>query len=228
MNPKKIPNRNTAAGTPAGRKPREDGVQSRQAILHAAAQLATTRGLEGLSIGELAQHIGMSKSGLYAHFKSKEDLELATIETAAEIFRREVLAPARESPRGLGRVQALAGTFLGHLERRVFPGGCFFVSVVTQLTSSPGRPRDRASELLREWEGQFVEALGEAVRAGELPGGADVAQLAFEITAMLARANFAWVQTDDKHVLDQARIGIEHVLEHALGPRRHRESHSRR
>jgi AcrR family transcriptional regulator len=70
----------------AGRKPRADGVESRRAILHAAANLATTRGLEGLSIGELAEHIGMSKSGLYAHFKSKEELELATIETAAEIF----------------------------------------------------------------------------------------------------------------------------------------------
>src|SRR4051794_24640568 len=88
----------------AGRKPRADGVESRRAILHAAANLATTRGLEGLSIGELAQHIGMSKSGLYAHFRSKEDLELTTIETAAEIFERDVLAPARASPGGLRRV----------------------------------------------------------------------------------------------------------------------------
>src|SRR5262245_45960667 len=79
----------------AGRKPRADGVESRRAILHAAANLATTRGLEGLSIGELAEHIGMSKSGLYAHFKSKEELELATIETAAEVFARDVLGPAR-------------------------------------------------------------------------------------------------------------------------------------
>src|SRR5262245_23245741 len=84
------------------RKPRADGVESRRTILLAAAELATTRGLEGLSIGELAQHIGMSKSGLYAHFKSKEELELATIETAAEIFDRDVLGPAGESPGGRG------------------------------------------------------------------------------------------------------------------------------
>ena len=90
-----------------GRKPRADGVESRRTILLAAANLATTRGLEGLSIGELAQHIGMSKSGLYAHFKSKEELELATIETAAEIFERDVLGPAGESPGGLSRVLAL-------------------------------------------------------------------------------------------------------------------------
>src|SRR5262245_35750486 len=102
MNPKKISPAAAAAGTTIDRKPRADGVKSRQTILNAAAHLATTRGLESLSIGELAQHIGMSKSGLYAHFKSKEELELAAIETAAEIFRREVLAPARQSPAGLG------------------------------------------------------------------------------------------------------------------------------
>src|SRR3954463_1083534 len=123
--------------SPSGRKPRADGVQSRQAILHAAAELATTRGLEGLSIGELAEHIGMSKSGLYAHFKSKEELELATIETAAGIFEREVLGPAGESPAGLGRVLALSEAFLGHLERRVFPGGCFIATVAVQLASRP-------------------------------------------------------------------------------------------
>ena len=99
----------------SGRKPRADGVGSRRTILLAAASLATTRGLEGLSIGELAQHIGMSKSGLYAHFKSKEELELATIETAAEIFERDVLGPAGESPGGLRRVLALSEAFLRHL-----------------------------------------------------------------------------------------------------------------
>src|SRR6476646_2350852 len=110
-------------GRGAGRKPRADGVESRRAILHAAANLATTRGLEGLSIGELAQHIGMSKSGLYAHFKSTEELELATIETAAEIFEQDVLSPAREATGGLSRLLTLTEAFLGHLERRVFPGG---------------------------------------------------------------------------------------------------------
>src|SRR5215470_17437912 len=113
-------------GTRAVRKPRADGVESRRAILHAAANLATTRGLEGLSIGELAQHIGMSKSGLYAHFKSKEELELATIETAAEIFANEVVGKVPLSLRGLTRISALTDAFLQHLERRIFPGGCFF------------------------------------------------------------------------------------------------------
>src|SRR5215472_10156753 len=120
-------------GKLVGRKPRADGVESRRTILLAAAELATTRGLEGLSIGELAEHIGMSKSGLYAHFKSKEELELATIERAAEVFETEVLRPAAESPEGIPRVLALSENFLGHLERRVFPGGCFFATVSVQL-----------------------------------------------------------------------------------------------
>ena len=200
-------------GNRAGRKPRADGVESRRAILLAAANLATTRGLESLSIGELAQHIGMSKSGLYAHFKSKEELELATIETAAEIFERDVLGPAGESPGGLGRVLALSEAFFGHLERRVFPGGCFIATVSVQLAARPGRPRDRIMELQERWLAQFAEALGQAVAGGELPRDTDIGQLVFEITAMLVRANFTWILTGDTRVLDQARVGIRHVLE---------------
>src|SRR5439155_23374709 len=204
-------------GGRAGRKPRADGVESRRTILLAAANLATTRGLEGLSIGELAQHIGMSKSGLYAHFKSKEELELATIETAAEIFVRDVLGPAGKSPGGLPRVLALSEAFLRHLERRVFPGGCFFATVAVQLASRPGRPRDRVMALQRRWLDQFAEALGQAVAGGELPRDTDIDQLVFEITAMLLRSNFAWVVTGETRVLEQARAGIHHVLGRVKG-----------
>src|SRR3954452_7575477 len=168
----------------AGRKPRADGLESRRAILQAAATLATTRGLDGLSLGELARHIGMSKSGLFAHFKSKEELELATIETAAEVFSAELLRPAADSPGGLARIVALSEAFLGHLKRRVFPGGCFFATVSVQLASSPGRPRDRVMALQKRWIEQFAGALGQAVAEGELPRDADIDQLVFEITAM--------------------------------------------
>ena len=205
--------RQLEGGKLVGRKPRADGVESRRAILDAAANLATTRGLEGLSIGELAQHIGMSKSGLYAHFKSKEELELATIETAAEIFARDVLAPVSGSPGGLGRVRALSEAFLGHLERRVFPGGCFFATVSAQLASRPGRARDRVMEVQQRWMAQFAEALGHARDGGELPPDADIEQTVFEVTAMLVRANFAFIATGDTRVLEQARVGIRHVLE---------------
>src|SRR6516162_4577711 len=111
-----------------GSEPRvSKGQASRETILRTAAMLATTRGLDGLSIGDLAAEVGMSKSGLYAHFKSKEDLELATIETAADIFDREVLQRAK-APAGLPQLRALVDAFLAYLKRRVFPGGCFFAA----------------------------------------------------------------------------------------------------
>jgi AcrR family transcriptional regulator len=204
----------------AERKPRADGVASRRAILEAAANLATTRGLEGLSIGELARHIGMSKSGLYAHFQSKEELELATIETAAEVFERDVLARASASPGGLERVRALSEAFLGHLERRVYPGGCFFATVAAQLASSPGRARDRVLALQSLWVEQFVRALEQARSEGELASDTDIEQLVFEITAMMILANFAWTVSGDPRVLEQARTGIRHVVERVVGQTR--------
>jgi AcrR family transcriptional regulator len=197
---------------PTDRKPRDDGLKSRRAILDAATRLATTHGLEGLSIGELAQHIGMSKSGLYAHFKSKEELELATIDAAAEIFENDVLRRVPESLRGSARVTALGEAFLQHLARRVYPGGCFFASVGAQLAPRPGRARDRVSRLQEEWLAQFIAALRQACDDGEIEPDADLDQLAFEITAMLFRANFAWIVTEDERVLNRARVGIRGVL----------------
>src|SRR5262245_54987386 len=133
------------------RKVRADGVASRTAILNAAAQLATTRGLEGLSIGDLAEHIGMSKSGLYAHFNAKEELAVATVDTAAEIFKSDVLDKVSPETHGVARVSALVEAFLDHLARRVFPGGCFFATVAAQLASNPGRVRDRVMQMQGEW-----------------------------------------------------------------------------
>src|SRR6185369_10008133 len=166
MTPKK--NKTPETPTTGTRKQRADGVESRGVILNAAARLATTRGLDGLSIGDLAQHIGMSKSGLYAHFKSKVELELATIETAAEIFRRDVIDKVPEALGGLPRISALTDAFLQHLERRIFPGGCFFATVAAQLAANPGRPRDRVMQVQVEWVAQFTSALGQSVEAGEI------------------------------------------------------------
>jgi AcrR family transcriptional regulator len=213
----------TPAVTPS-RKARADGIQSRRAILDAAARLATVRGLEGLSIGDLAEHIGMSKSGLYAHFKSKEELELATIDVAAEIFESDVIRNVPPALRGLARVTALAEAFFQHLVRRVFPGGCFFATVAAQLAPRPSRVRDRVLRLQAVWARQFVTALRQARDARELPPDADLEQLAFEITAMLFRANFVWIVTEDEHALDQARVGVKNVLLRAekIRPRRRR------
>src|SRR6476646_9133477 len=134
-------NRQTTTTAPAPRRQRADGRRSRDAILDNAARLATVDGLEGLSIGSLAEHTGMSKSGLYAHFTSKEDLQLATIQRAQEIFEAEVLTPARAKADGLHRLWALSDEFLSHLERQVFPAAASSPPWARSSTPTPGPSR---------------------------------------------------------------------------------------
>src|SRR6516162_2655396 len=150
------------------------GEASRATILLTAAKLATTKGLDGLSIGELAAEVGMSKSGLYAHFKSKEELELATIETAAQILDREVLQAGRAAEPGTRRLMTLVDAFLSHLDRRVFPGGCFFASVAAELDTRPGRARDRVLDMLGQWRSLFRQCIDEARTHGEIKPDAEV------------------------------------------------------
>jgi AcrR family transcriptional regulator len=155
----------------------------------------------------------MSKSGLYAHFKSKEDLELATIEMAADIFGCEVLHPALEAPAGIQRLRALINSFLAHLERRVFPGGCFFAAVAMELSTRPGSPRDRVVEMQQKWLGLLKQCFLDAQASGEINSAADPTQAVFETQAMLLAANFLFIMTGDLTTLAQARTGVEHVLE---------------
>jgi AcrR family transcriptional regulator len=202
---------------------------SRSAILLAAAKLATSRGLDGLSIGDLAAEVGMSKSGLYAHFKSKEDLELATIETAAEIFDREVLQRAK-APAGLQQVRALVDAFLSYLKRRVFPGGCFFAGVAMELDARPGPARDRVIEVQRKWQALLRQCYRDAQAAGDVDAEADVEQAVFETHAALLAANLFFVLTDDLTPLTQARQGVENVIARLAvrsEPRKKRSAHGR-
>lgn len=154
----------------------------------------------------------MSKSGLYAHFKSKEELELATIEMAVEIFDREVLQPAMNAPAGTERLKALVDAFLSHLDRRVYPGGCFFSSVAAELDARPGLARDRVVEVIGNWLGLFKQCLLEAQDLGEIDPDAEVAQAVFEIEAMLLAANLLFVMMNDRIHLAQGRRGVENVL----------------
>jgi AcrR family transcriptional regulator len=188
------------------------GQASRATILLAAAKLATTKGLIGLSIGDLAAEVGMSKSGLYAHFKSKEELELATIETAAAIFESEVLHPSARSHAGTERLGALADAFLSHVERRVFPGGCFFAAVASELDTRPGPARDRVVEVLDTWRSLLRQCLLDAQASGEVDPKTEVAQAVFEIQGMLLAGNLQFVMTNDPLLLTRARKGVEHVL----------------
>ena len=201
----------------SGDSRRSKGQSSRTTILLTAVKLATTKGLTGLSLGDLASEIGMSKSGLYAHFKSKEELELATIETAATIFEGEVLQPALLANAGTERLKALASSFLSHLERRVFPGGCFFAAVAAELDTRPGPARDRVVEVLEQWLSLLRQCIIDAQELGEINPHTEVAQAVFEIEAMLLAANFLFVMMNDPIYLTQARSGVENVLERLAG-----------
>ncbi|MBJ7455730.1 MAG: TetR family transcriptional regulator, partial [Thermoleophilia bacterium] len=170
--------------------------------------------LEGLSIGRLAAETGMSKSGLFAHFGSKEELQLATIELAEEIFREEVMTPAL-AVEGVARVRALSEGFIAHIDRQVFPGGCFFASAAAEMDTRPGRVRDRVLATLGLWSGLFLEGLEVARARGEIAESSDPAQLTFEINAMLAQANGLFLLHDDTRYFDMARRAIADRLERA-------------
>ena len=190
------------------RRRRSDGERSRRAILDASARLATVEGIDGLSIGGLARAIGMSKSGLYAHFGSKEELQLATIDTAEGVFNADVIAPAMQSDDGLPRAQALCERFLSHVERGVFPGGCFFSSVAAELDTRPGPVRDRITAFLSEWAALIASSLAAAQRQGDLNSDASIDQIAFELNAMLAQANAVFLLYGDRKAFDLARRAI--------------------
>ena len=197
------------------RRQRSDGERSRQTILRAAANLATTDGLEGISIGNLAAHIGMSKSGLYAHFGSKQELQLATVETAREIFDEEVVKPGQTIADPLDRLRALLEGFISHLERRVFPGGCFFASTTAEFDTRPGPVRDRVAAIQQGWVELIEGMIREAQAAGAIEATEDPSQLAFELHAYLLMGNIGFILYDDDVHLERARAAIAARLSRA-------------
>jgi AcrR family transcriptional regulator len=198
------------------RKRRNDGERSRSAILRGAAQLATVEGIEGLSISRLAESVGMSKSGLFAHFGSKEELQLATIETASAVFNEQVVKPASEARTGLERLKQLAENFLRHVEDKVFPGGCFFASVAAEMDTHPGPVRDRAVQLTEDWLLQLETAIRDAQAEGAIDPSEDAGQLAFELDAYLLLANAQFVATQDSTPIERARRALAHRLSVAV------------
>jgi AcrR family transcriptional regulator len=197
------------------RRRRADGERSRVAILRAAASLATIDGLDGISIGKLAAHIGMSKSGLYAHFGSKEELQLATVETAKEIFTAEVVEPRPATDDPLEQLRALCDRFLSYVERRVFPGGCFFASTSAEFDTHPGPVKDQIASFQRGWTELLQQLIRGAQATGSLDAGEDPQQLAFEVDAFLLLGNTAFVLDDNPDHLQQARVAIDNRLSRA-------------
>jgi AcrR family transcriptional regulator len=197
------------------RRRRSDGERSRETILHEAARLATVEGIDGLSISRLADAVGMSKSGLFAHFGSKEELQLATIETASALFAEHVVEPAMVASTGLERLQQLADRFLRHVEDDVFPGGCFFASVLAELDTRPGPVRDLAVQVTDEWLGLLETAVRDAQAEGAIDPSEDAAQLAFELDAYLLLANAQFVASRQSTPIERAGRALERRLSEA-------------
>jgi AcrR family transcriptional regulator len=189
------------------------GERTRHAILTTAASLATQEGLEPLSIGRLALATAMSKSGLFAHFGSKEELQLATVDHAAQLFVDEVIAPARAAPKGLARIWALCDRVVDYAERQVFPGGCFFAATSFEFNNKPGPVRDRIEEMLRSWLSYLEHAVEQAQAAGELVDQPTAREIAFQLDAFAQASNAQFQLFRDRAVFDEARRAIRERLE---------------
>jgi AcrR family transcriptional regulator len=179
--------------------------RTRDAILGRAVDLASTEGLEGLTIGRLASELEMSKSGLFGHFGSKEELQLATIEEASKRFIAEVVEPTLAKPEGSPRLRALAGSYLDYLERGVFAGGCFFAAVSTEFDDRPGAVGDRVRDAVGAWLG-YLEGQARAADAR------DPKLLAFEFHALAQGANSAFRLFGDPAAFRRARKAMELAL----------------
>ncbi len=205
--------------TPAAKARQAQGDRSRQAILEVAVHLASAEGLEGLTIGRLATTTRMSKSGLFAHFGSKEELQLATIEAARSIFIKNVILPALELEPGLPRLLKLCELWLDYANREIFRGGCFFTAASAEFDSRPGPVRDRIAEIMKEWLAGLMRTVVEAQKANQLDKKVDPAQLVFEINALEMGANWAFQLHGDKQAFGRARLAIFERLRSYSKPR---------
>jgi AcrR family transcriptional regulator len=197
-----------------GRRARGD--RTRQAILEKAVQIASAEGLEGFSIGRLAGELGVSKSGLFAHFGSKADLQLATIDAARRIFIDEVIGGSRAGS-GIGGLLGLTDAWLSYMEREVFRGGCFFAAASIEFDGRPGAVRDRVGSMMGEWLLALEAVIEDAQEAGELTSELDSEQLAFEIHSLGMGANWAFQLYREEAAFARARMAIRRRLS-ALAP----------
>jgi AcrR family transcriptional regulator len=187
-----------------GRAPAK-AANTRAAILERAVDLASTEGLEGLTIGRLASELEMSKSGLFAHFGSKQELQLATIEAAALRFTAEVIAPAQAEQEGEARLRAYCGGYVDFLEREVFDGGCFWAAVAAEFDDRPGVVQDAVRAGVLAWLGE----LERQAAVTRMQGAADVA---FEIYSLGLGANACSRLLGDESAFDRARAALDRSL----------------
>lgn len=191
---------------------RADGQRTRAAILERAAALATVNGLNGLTIGVLADDLGMSKSGLYTHFKSKEALQLATIDEAGRILHAQVVEPAIKSEAGMDRLVAVCDAYFDYLQRRCFPGGCFFAVASLELGSRPGPVKERVARFLADFLVVLEQCAADAIGRKQLVDTEKPHVLAFELNGIFLAAHVHFVLHGNEAALDIARQVVRHRL----------------
>ena len=181
----------------------EKGTQTRASILDRAVDLASVEGLEGLTIGRLAAELQMSKSGLFAHFGSKQELQLATVAAAAERFKGKVIDPALEYPDGAPRLRAMAERYLDQLGD--YSGGCFWAATAAEYDDRPGPVRDAIAGALDAWTGELE-------RQARIAGVEHPERFAFELFSLVMGTNSRYRLSGDRRVFDYAREAIERLL----------------
>jgi AcrR family transcriptional regulator len=192
-------------GAATGETAETKGAQTRAAILGRAIDLASVEGLEGLTIGRLATELEMSKSGLFAHFGSKQELQLAAVEEAARQFREAVIEPALAEPEGARRLRAMATAYMARLEDGAYSGGCFWGATSAEYDDRPGPVRDAIAAALDGW-------LGELERQARIGGAEDPAGLAFELYAVVMGANSRYRLSGDPVAFEHARAIVGRLL----------------
>jgi AcrR family transcriptional regulator len=195
--------------------PRRSAAQvagARAETLTAAAELASVIGLEGLTIGGLAGRLHMSKSGLVGRFGSKEELQLATLDLAADIFRRAVYDPASTAAPGLARLNAICDAWIAYLGDPPLPGGCFLTTAVVEFDARPGPVHDAVKKVMRRWLAVLEREARTAIENGELPAEAEPADVAFTLNALATGGNCDYQLNRDPDALRRTRRAMATAL----------------
>ena len=191
------------------------GEETRQRILARAGQLASQRGLQGLSIGELASDLGLSKSGLFAHFGSKEDLDVEVLKAASTRFETTVIKPALRATRGTPRLRALFDHWLDWIADPTNPGGCLFLAAATELDDREGKARDYLAGSQRQFLGVLAKAARMAVEQGEFDAALDCDQFAFDMFSIALGYNHNKRLLRERKAETRARAAFDRLLESA-------------
>ncbi len=186
--------------------------ETRAAVTEAAVDRASVDGLEGLTLGVLADEVEMRKSSVFSLFGSKEELQRATLEAAVDQFTDQVWGPVADEEAGLPRLLALCDSWLDYHRRESLPGGCFLTTATIEYDARPGPLRDQVAAIMSRWLGLLEREAARAIETGELPAEVDPADVAFELNALAAAASYGFQLNRDPGVFDRARRSMRRVL----------------